>query len=149
MLPVSLATATSAGSSQVWLQFAPFVLIIVVFYFLLIRPQQKRQKEASQMRDALKRGDRVVTQGGILGTIKKVSGEELVIELSDGVQVQLLKEFVMSKTDRPALKKTASRRPAAKKLEPQNLVPPPNAPVTRRIWQMRAKVNGANGLALF
>lgn len=115
MLPVSLATATSAGSSQVWLQFAPFVLIIVVFYFLLIRPQQKRQKEASQMRDALKRGDRVVTQGGILGTIKKVSGEELVIELSDGVQVQLLKEFVMSKTDRPALKKTASRRPAAKK----------------------------------
>ena len=64
-------------------QFLPLVLIFVVFYFLLIRPQQQKQKETRQMISALKRGDRVVTGGGIVGTVQRVP----MVADKDGKQV--------------------------------------------------------------
>jgi preprotein translocase subunit YajC len=73
------------------MEFLPLILILVVFYFLLIRPQQKRAKEHKAMVAAVKRGDQVVTAGGILGKVTKVeSGEEVVVEIADGIRVNIV-----------------------------------------------------------
>jgi preprotein translocase subunit YajC len=81
----------------------PLVLIFVVFYFLLIRPQQKKQKEHKAMLEALRRGDRILTSGGIMGTITKVQSEnELIVEIAEGIKVRVARGMVadvMSKTE--------------------------------------------------
>ena len=71
-------------------QFIPLILIFVIFYFFLIRPQQKRVKEHKIMTQNLKRGDEVITSGGIIGTINKVSdNKELLIEISENVEIKI------------------------------------------------------------
>src|SRR5271157_6642665 len=86
-------------------QFLPLVLIFVVFYFLLIRPQQQKQKEMRSMVQALKRGDRVVTGGGILGTVqrvpmvqdkngKQVPSQEIEVEIAKDVRVTVLRDTI-------------------------------------------------------
>jgi preprotein translocase subunit YajC len=88
-------------------QFLPLVLIFVVFYFLLIRPNQQKQKETRQMISALKRGDRVVTGGGIIGTVqrvpmvqdkdgKQVASNEIEVEIAPNVRVTVLRETITS-----------------------------------------------------
>ncbi|MDQ2694295.1 MAG: preprotein translocase subunit YajC [Pseudomonadota bacterium] len=72
------------------------ILLIVIFYFLLIRPQQKRAKEHKQMVQALKKGDEVVTSGGILGRINEVGENFLVLEVADNVQLKVQKGAVAS-----------------------------------------------------
>ena len=75
----------------------PLVLIFVVFYFLLIRPQQKKVKEHREMLDKLRRGDRVVTNGGIIGQIiKGVNENELDLEIADGVRVRTMRGMISS-----------------------------------------------------
>ncbi len=75
--------------------FLPLILIFVVFYFLLIRPQQKKQKAHREMLSALYRGDRIVTAGGLVGTITKVlSDTELTVEISEGVKVRVMRAMV-------------------------------------------------------
>ena len=74
------------------LQFAPLLLIFVIFYFLLIRPQQQRVKTHQQMVESVRRGDTVVTAGGIVGKVAKVKDDgELMVEIADNVQVRVLK----------------------------------------------------------
>ncbi len=77
-------------------QFLPLILIFGVFYFLLIRPQQQRQKEMKAMLSALKRGDRVVTGGGILATVQKVKdgSNEIEVELAPNLKVTVLRETI-------------------------------------------------------
>jgi preprotein translocase subunit YajC len=76
-------------------QMVPFVLIFIVMYFLLIRPQQRKAKELKSMLDALRRGDRVVTGGGIIGTVAKVvNDEELQVDIAEGVRVRVLRSSV-------------------------------------------------------
>ena len=76
-------------------QFLPLILIFVVFYFLLIRPQQKKQKAHREMLSAIHRGDRIVTAGGLVGTITKVNSDtELTVEISDGVRVRVMRGMV-------------------------------------------------------
>lgn len=70
--------------------------IFVVFYFFMIRPQQKRQKEMQKMRDALTKGDRVVTAGGIHGIIRDVKDKSFVVEIADGVRIRVDKGSVYS-----------------------------------------------------
>ena len=70
----------------------PFVVIFVVFYFLLIRPQQKRVKEHKSMTESLQKGDEIVTTGGLLGKVVAVGDEFLTVELADGVEVNLQRE---------------------------------------------------------
>ena len=70
--------------------FLPLVLIFVVFYFLLIRPQQKRAKEHAAMVAAVRRGDQVVTGGGIMGKVTKVEDEEVIVEVADGVRLRVV-----------------------------------------------------------
>ena len=84
-------------------QFVPLILIFAIMYFLLIRPQQKKVKEHAAMVEALRRGDQVVTQGGVIGKVTKVKEDgELEVEIADGVRVRVIKSTiatVMSKTE--------------------------------------------------
>ena len=73
-------------------QFIPLILIFVIFYFFLIRPQQKKVKEHKAMVENLKRGDKVVTSGGIVGTIERIiDGEKVEVLISDNVKVEVVK----------------------------------------------------------
>ena len=73
-------------------QFIPLILIFVIFYFFLIRPQQKKVKEHKLMVENLKRGDKVITVGGIVGTIDRiVDGEKVEVEIADNVKVEIIK----------------------------------------------------------
>ena len=75
----------------------PLVLIFVVFYFLLIRPQQKKQKQHKEMLGAVRRGDRVVTGGGIIGIVTKViDDKELAVEITDGIKVRVQRALIAS-----------------------------------------------------
>jgi preprotein translocase subunit YajC len=69
------------------MQFLPFVAIFVVFYFLLIRPQQKKAKEAKAMLEALQKGDEVVTAGGMLGRISKLGDQYVTVEIADKIEI--------------------------------------------------------------
>jgi preprotein translocase subunit YajC len=80
------------GSS--FLGFLPFIALIVVFYFFLIRPQMKRQKDTQSMLQSLRKGDRVTTTGGIIGT---VVGIDVVIKVADGTKLEILKGFISQK----------------------------------------------------
>lgn len=85
---------TGAGGFNI-MQLLPWVLILGVMYFLLIRPQQKRAKEHKDMVTALRRGDRVVTSGGLIGTVQDVDDEnEISVQVGDGVVVRVLRSSV-------------------------------------------------------
>jgi preprotein translocase subunit YajC len=110
-------TAGDAGAGAGMLfQLMPFVLIFVVFYFLLIRPQQKRAREQRAMLDAIRRGDRIVTGGGILGTVEKAEDNEITVTIADNVKIKVLRgtiQQVLSKPE-PATKSGGGSAPAAK-----------------------------------
>ena len=87
-------------------QFIPLILIFVIFYFFLIRPQQKKIKDHKMMINALKRGDEVVTSGGIVGRIERVlDDDKLDIAISENVTVQVVKSTIQSLINKPELKK--------------------------------------------
>ena len=87
-------------------QFIPLILIFVIFYFFLIRPQQKKVKEHKLMVAALKRGDEVVTSGGIVGKIERVLGDDKVdILISENVTVQVVQSTIQSLLSKPNPKK--------------------------------------------
>ena len=76
-------------------QFIPLILIFVIFYFFLIRPQQKKVREHKTMTQNLKRGDEVITSGGIIGTVDRVFEDDRVeINISEGVKVQVIKNTI-------------------------------------------------------
>lgn len=88
---------------EAFAQFVPLILIFGIMYFLLIRPQQKKVKEHAAMVGALRRGDQVVTQGGLIGKVTKVKDDnEVEVELSEGVKVRVVQSTiaqVLSKTE--------------------------------------------------
>ena len=87
-------------------QFIPLILIFVIFYFFLIRPQQKRAKEHKLMVAALKRGDEVVTSGGIVGKVERILGEDKIdLLISDNVTVQVVQSTIQSLLNKPDTKK--------------------------------------------
>ena len=94
--------AAAAGPSTIE-ALLPLVLIFVVFYFLLIRPQQKKQKQHRAMLGAVRRGDKVVTGGGILGAVTKVVDDHVVVvEIAEGIKVRVQRDLiadVLSKTE--------------------------------------------------
>ena len=94
---VSVAYAQSAGdaaSQSPFFQFIPLVLILGVFWFLIIRPQQKKQKEHVRMVDSLRKGDKVISNGGIFGTIIKVGDDRITLEIASKVQIQIERQQV-------------------------------------------------------
>jgi len=87
-------------------QFIPLILIFVIFYFFLIRPQQKKVKEHKLMVTALKRGDEVITSGGIVGKIERVLGDDkVVIQISENVTVEVVQSTIQSLLNKPNTKK--------------------------------------------
>ena len=87
-------------------QFIPLILIFVIFYFFLIRPQQKKIKEHKAMVRALKRGDDVITSGGIVGKIEKVYEDDKIdLSISEGVTIKIIKSTVQSLLNSPNTKK--------------------------------------------
>ena len=120
-----------AGGSDFLVQLFPLILIFVVFYFLLIRPQQSKMKQQREMLSGVKRGDRVVTGGGIIGLVTKVIGDnELQVELAEGVRVRIIKQTITDiitrgesvrggkesdEDDKPLLPARAAGEPAERK----------------------------------
>ena len=95
-----------SGSGSGFLQFVPLILIFVIFYFFLIRPQQKKVKEHKLMVSALKRGDEVVTSGGIVGKIERVLGDDKVdILIAENVTVQVVQSTIQSLLNKSDTKK--------------------------------------------
>jgi preprotein translocase subunit YajC len=125
-MPMFVSPAHAQGISGLMdqsalVQFLPLVLIFVVFYFLLIRPQQKKQKDHRTMLDALRRGDRIVTGGGVLGTVSKVvSPEEVEVDIASGVRVRVLRSTiasVLAKPDPAAAREAAREKDKDKERE--------------------------------
>lgn len=80
------------------LAFAPLIVMFIAFYFLLIQPQQKRQKELNQMIQNLKKGDRVVTSGGLIGTIAGIQNDYVILKVGDGeTKIEVLKSAITVK----------------------------------------------------
>jgi preprotein translocase subunit YajC len=94
LIPSAYAQAAGAAQPNVVMQLLPLILIFVVFYFLLIRPQAKRAKEHKAMVSALAVGDEVVTSGGILGRVAEVSDQFLTVEVAEGVRVKVQRHTV-------------------------------------------------------
>ena len=94
--PALAADSAPEGSLT---QLIPLVLIMVIFYFLLIRPQQKRAKEHRGMVEALKKGDKVLTNGGVYGKVMDVKENILTVEIADGVRIKMQRDAVASLSD--------------------------------------------------
>ena len=91
----NFAYAQSAGQQPSMLaSFIPLILIFLVFYFLLIRPQQKKQKEHKILLDSIKRGDEILTSGGIVATVTKADGEKLNVDIAPNVNVIVYRSTV-------------------------------------------------------
>jgi preprotein translocase subunit YajC len=94
LISPAYAQAAEGGASML-VQLAPLVLIFIVFYFLLIRPQQKKVKEQRAMLDAVKRGDTVVMSGGMIGKVVHVDGNEIGLELAPNLRVKAIKGMIV------------------------------------------------------
>jgi len=90
----AFAQTAGGGTSNVnstLIQFLPIVLIFVIMYFLLLRPQQQKQKQHRDMVSALRRGDTIVTSGGIIGKVAKADDDEVQVEIAEGVRVKVVR----------------------------------------------------------
>lgn len=103
MLFATPAYAQSAGGTGGLASFVPLILIFAIMYFLLIRPQQKKVKQHKAMVEALRKGDQVVTGGGVIGKVTKVGGDnEVEVEIATGVKIKVIQstiQTVLNKTE--------------------------------------------------
>ena len=87
--------APAMGATDLLIQFAPILLLVVIFWFLIFRPQQKRMKAQQAMLSSITRGDTVVTTGGIVGKVTKaVDGEDLEVEIAQGTRVKIVRGMI-------------------------------------------------------
>lgn len=84
----------ASGSGDFLIQILPFLLIFVIMYFLIIRPQQRRLKDHKEMVASLRRGDTVVTGGGLVGKVTKVDDDELQVEIAQGMRVKVIRSTI-------------------------------------------------------
>ena len=100
----STAAAPGGGASFI-VQILPLLFVFVIFYFLMIRPQQRRMKEHQATIAAVQKGDQVITAGGIRGKVTKVSDDEVEVEIAQGIKVRIVKStlsHVLDKNSKPA-----------------------------------------------
>jgi preprotein translocase subunit YajC len=100
--PAYAQAAAPGGAASSLISFAPILLIFAIMYFLMIRPQQKKLKQHKAMVDAVRRGDQVITSGGLIGKVSKVADTEVEVELAPNVKVRVVKSTlsqVVSKTE--------------------------------------------------
>lgn len=93
---MSIYLADAANTGNIWTLIGPFILMFVVFYFLLIRPQQKKQKQRNSMLNQIKKGDKVVTIGGLHGTIAELTDDTVVIRVSDTAKLTFERSAISS-----------------------------------------------------
>ena len=104
------AQTASSGTGDIFVSLMPLVLIFAVFYFLLIRPQQKRQRVHRESIGAIVRGDKVLTGGGIFGSVVKVVDDnEVLVEIADGVRVRVSRMTIQDVVTKPDATKAASK----------------------------------------
>lgn len=96
MLPMAYAQSAAGDSPSMLMQLFPILAMVFIFYFLMIRPQVKNQKVKQQFLSQLKRGDEVLTSGGIFGTIEGLTDKFVTLEIADGVKIKILRDRVMS-----------------------------------------------------
>jgi preprotein translocase subunit YajC len=82
------------AGSPLWSFVVPMVFMVVIFYFLLIRPQQRKAKEHRQLLENLKKGDRVLTNGGIIGTIVNIEDQFVILEVADKVRIEMARPYI-------------------------------------------------------
>lgn len=117
LISPAYAQAGGGGGGDILVSLLPIILIFVVFYFLLIRPQQKKVKQHRSMIEALRRGDRVVTSGGIVGQITKViSDGEVEVEIAQGTRVRVIRHTITDVLDKT---EPATRTKPRKEPEPE------------------------------
>ncbi|MEP7240385.1 MAG: preprotein translocase subunit YajC [Devosia sp.] len=110
------AAPAAAGAGDLLVQFFPIVILVVIFWFLIFRPQQKRQKAQQAMLSAVSRGDTVVTTGGIVGKVTKaVDGEDLEVEIAQGTRVKVVRSMIADVRSRSNPATTVDAKPAAGK----------------------------------
>lgn len=94
-----LLQGTPGAGGGMWQTIIFFVAIIAIFYFFMIRPQQKRQKALQEARAAMKVGDKVVTAGGIHGRVREVSDSYFLVEIADGIKIKIEKSSVFASSE--------------------------------------------------
>ena len=93
--PAYAQAASPFGGDSMLVSLLPFILIFVIMYFLILRPQQKRQKQHQEMVKNVRRGDTVITSGGLVGKVTKVTDDEQIeVELADGVRVRQMRTMI-------------------------------------------------------
>jgi preprotein translocase subunit YajC len=93
-LPVVAMAAPANGDVSPWVQFLPFALALAIVYFVLLLPMKRKQKKVQQFLDALKIGDRIVTTGGIYGTIVKMTDRSVKVQIADKVNIEISKAAI-------------------------------------------------------
>ncbi len=111
---IALMAADASSSGSMVTTLVTFVLIILIFYFLIIRPQKKRDKEAKAMLDSLKKGDKVVTIGGIHGTVVAVKESTIVVKVDDSARIEFNKSAISTVTNKEAAKSAPKKNEEAK-----------------------------------
>ncbi|MDJ0977136.1 MAG: preprotein translocase subunit YajC [Erythrobacter sp.] len=94
MLEIMIANGAAAAEPPAWLTFMPIIGMVVIFYFLLFRPQMRQQKEHREKIAAVKKGDQVVTAGGLVGKVAKVDDEYVEIDIAKDVRVKAIKQTI-------------------------------------------------------
>ena len=103
------AAGSASSTSQLVSTFVPFVLIIAIFYFFLIRPQNKKQKETEKMINALKKGDKIVTIGGIHGVVSSTKEKTVIVKVDDNCKIEFSRSAIAGvESDKPAETKKAA-----------------------------------------
>lgn len=119
-MPLFYTDAAGAGSASMMSLLLPLVIMIALMYFLMIRPENKRKKQAEEMRNSLKKGDQITTIGGIVGKIVHVTDDNIIIETSDDrVRMELAKWAVSTNNSNPPADAKKGRK--AKEEEPAKL----------------------------
>lgn len=100
--PAYAQAAAAPGGAAAFAQFVPLILVFLIMYFLILRPQQKKMAQHRAMVEALKKGDTVVTQGGLIGKVVAVRDDELEVEIAQGVRVRVVRATVSQVVNRTA-----------------------------------------------
>ena len=138
-------TATGLGGGSFLVQMLPFVLILGIMYFLIIRPQQKRLKDHRDMIASIRRGDTVVTAGGMVGKVTKVVGDaELQIEVADGVRVRVVRSTISEVRTRGDVREAEARRAKARADDDDDLDEDENASSAEKSKLANANRPGAD-----
>jgi preprotein translocase subunit YajC len=114
--------APSGGIEQSIMSFLPFVLIIAIFYFLIIRPQNKKQKDTQRMLESLKKGDKVVTIGGVYGIIQDVKEKTVIVKVDDNTKLEFLRSAVSGVVDAAKQKDEKSEEKPEKTEEKKEII---------------------------